>query len=99
MPSLWPGVWPVRRVGTVRPPTQPTRPLDLRDLAACSRAHCLPFFERQAVGACVHRDRVALEEVAFEHTQRERVQHSTLDRSLERPRAIGWIIPLAHKLI
>ena len=57
----------------------------------------LAFRERQLVAARVDDDRVALGELALEHAQRQRVEHPPLDRPLQRPRAIGRIIPFLHE--
>src|SRR5947207_53088 len=63
-----------------------------------SCAHRFLLREGQRVRTPIDHDRVALEEVALEHPERQRVEHPALDRPLQRPRAVGWIIPFAHQL-
>src|SRR5215813_14172993 len=50
--------------------------------------------ERQLAGPRVDAHGVALAEFALEHLDRQRIEHSALDRPLQRARAVGRIIAL-----
>src|SRR5471032_2763160 len=51
-----------------------------------------------AAGGAVHGYRVSLEEVPFEHLQRERIQHLPLTRPLERPCAVRRVEAFLHEI-
>src|SRR5438093_9499864 len=61
------------------------------------RPDSLAFLERQPILPRVDRDRIALDEMAFEHPQRQRIKYQALNGALERPRAVGGIVALADE--
>src|SRR3954469_16311715 len=60
--------------------------------------YCLSFFKLQSIAAAVDHHRVAFEEVALEHPERERIEHQPLNRALERPRAVDRIVSFTREL-
>src|SRR5918993_4107233 len=55
------------------------------------------FHEGHATRAGVDHHVIAFGELTLENPQRQRIQHATLDRPLQRASPIDWIIPLLHQ--
>src|SRR5690242_13674211 len=60
---------------------------------------CTGLFELQAAVAGVDDNGVALAETAFEHLQRKRVEHASLDGPLQRTGTVRRVIPLLDELV
>src|SRR5262245_33875558 len=54
----------------------------------------VPLLELHPIVAYVHHHVVALAEIALEHPQSQRVEYEALNRALERPSPVHWIVPL-----
>src|SRR3954464_13737709 len=64
-----------------------------------SGSHSLALFtERQPRAIAVDDDGVAFAEVSFEDPHRERIEHATLNRALERPGAVRRVVAFLDEL-
>ena len=67
-------------------------------LCACTDHRSLSRSVSPSPAARRRDDRVAFAELAFEHAQRQRIEHAALNRPLQRPRAVGRVVAFAHEL-